>query len=147
MMPRTITLDTSVLVTATLLHEEHHEQARVLLAQLNREDITIAVPALLIPEFASALKRNGRASARVREYLRVFRSQQSEVWPLDGALADMAAEIALTQALKGSDSVFLALARLLGVPLITLDREQRERAPADIEVFSPDEALAKWWPE
>ncbi|MGE5601736.1 MAG: hypothetical protein ACM30E_01720 [Nitrososphaerales archaeon] len=48
------------------------------------------------------------------------------------------------QAVKGSDSVFLALARTLAIPLVTLDREQLERAPADVEVFTSERALAEW---
>lgn len=62
-------------------------------------------------------------------------------------LAEASAEQALQQGLKGCDAVYVALARMISIPLITLDREQRERAPVDVEVFTPHEALAKWWPE
>lgn len=65
--------------------------------------------------------------------------------PVDVRLAEESGEIAILNGTKGSDSVFLALARVWSIPLITLDREQLERAPADVEAFTPEEALAKWW--
>jgi predicted nucleic acid-binding protein len=142
-----VALDASVLVTATLPDEVEHRSAAMLMAGLNKTATTIAVPALLLPEFTGALRRNGRPITRIREYIRVFRSQLVEIWPVDIVVADIAADIALLQGVKGADSVYLALARLLGIPLVTLDREQRERAPADVEVITPEEALAKWWPE
>lgn len=142
-----VALDASILVAATLPDEAEHRGAARLMASLNISGATIAVPALLLPEFTGALRRNGRPPSRIRDYVRIFRSQQTEIWSVDLALADLAADIALLQGVKGADSVYLAVARLLGVPLITLDREQRERAPADIEALTPEEALAKWWPE
>jgi predicted nucleic acid-binding protein len=75
-----------------------------------------------------------------------YRASRLVLVPVDLLLADEAGEIAVLQGVKGADSIFLALARVLAVPLISLDREQRERAPADVEVFTPEEALAKWWP-
>ncbi len=114
---------------------------------LTANEVELVVPALLIPEVMSALQRNRFPLARIRQLILAYRASQMIITPVDVELADEAGEIAVLQGTKGSDSVFLALARLLAVPLVTLDREQRERAPADVEVFTPEEALTKWWPE
>jgi predicted nucleic acid-binding protein len=146
MSPFALVLDTSVLVAATLSQEDGHRGAAALMAALDSEHPAIAVPALLIPEIMGALRRNKYPPVRVRQLVRAFRDAHVTILPLDTALADQAGEIALLHAVKGSDSVFLALARSLALPLVTLDREQLDRAPADVEVFTPDQALAKWWP-
>jgi predicted nucleic acid-binding protein len=145
MTTRSLVLDTSVLVAAALSREDGHRSAAALMAALDGERASIAVPALLIPELMGALRRNKYSPVRIRQLVRAFREAHVTVWPLDIYLADQAGEIALLDAVKGSDSVFLALARSLGIPLVTLDREQLDRAPADVEVFTPEQALAKWW--
>lgn len=113
---------------------------------LDARQLEVIVPALLIPEVMSALQRNRYPLARIRQLIVAYRASRMIVVPVDLDLAEEAGEIAMLQGTKGGDSVFLALARLLAVPLITLDREQQARAPADVEVFTPEEALVKWWP-
>lgn len=147
MIPGRLSVDSSVLAAATLSHERNSYGARRLMRMLTANEVELVVPALLIPEVMSALQRNRFPLARIRQLILAYRASQMIITPVDVELADEAGEIALLQGTKGSDSVFLALARLLAIPLVTLDREQRERAPADVEVFTPEEALTKWWPE
>lgn len=61
---------------------------------------------------------------------------------LDDALIDEAAEIAADRALKGADAVYVAVARRHRAILVTLDREQRERAAALVAVMTPTAALS-----
>jgi predicted nucleic acid-binding protein len=42
--------------------------------------------------------------------------------------------------LRGADAVYVALARRLGMPLVTWDAEQRERAKPVVRVVTPEEA-------
>jgi predicted nucleic acid-binding protein len=147
MIPSQLAVDSSVFAAATLSHEQGHHTARTLMRTLTAREAELVVPALLIPEVMSALQRTRYPLARIRQLILAYRATRMIVTPVDLELADEAGEIAVLQGTRGSDSVFLALARLLGIPLVTLDREQRERAPADVEVFTPEEALAKWWPE
>jgi predicted nucleic acid-binding protein len=142
----TLVLDTSVLVAAALGREAGHRNASAFMTAVRDVHAPIVVPTLLFPELMAALRRNGYPATRIRQLVRAFRDSQVMIVPLDMPLAEQAGEIALFQAVKGSDSVFLALARSLATPLVTLDRQQRERAPADVEAFAPEQALAKWWP-
>ncbi len=139
-----VTIDTSVFAAAALHHETDHLAADRLMGTLAREETGIAVPSILIPELMSALQRNKYPLPRIRQLLLAYRNPRLMVVAVDLRLADQAGEIAMLQGTKGSDSIFLALARSLTVPLITLDREQHDRAPADIEVFTPEQALADW---
>lgn len=54
------------------------------------------------------------------------------------------AEIASGQRLRGADAVYTAVAERFGSLLVTLDREQRERAAPLVGTRTPAEALANF---
>jgi predicted nucleic acid-binding protein len=62
---------------------------------------------------------------------------------LDRDLIVAAADIAIDLRLRGANAVYVALARRLDLPLVTWDREQRERAGRIIDVLTPAEALER----
>ena len=68
--------------------------------------------------------------------------QHVQFIPLDDALIDTAAEIAADYALRGADATYVAVARRHSCTLVSLDREQRERAAAIVTTRTPAEALA-----
>lgn len=53
-----------------------------------------------------------------------------------------AAEIAGDYALRGADAIYVAVAQRHGTTLVSLDREQRERAAPVVATATPAEALA-----
>jgi len=61
--------------------------------------------------------------------------------PLDITLAQQAADVAAQYRLRGSDAVYAAVALRFGSTLITLDREQRERAAGVLVTRHPAEEL------
>jgi predicted nucleic acid-binding protein len=71
------------------------------------------------------------------------RRSTNQLIPLDDALIDMAAEIAADYALRGTDATYMAVARRHNCTLVSLDREQRERAAAIVITRTPAEALAE----
>jgi len=52
-------------------------------------------------------------------------------------LGGLAAQLAADHALRGADAVYVAAALRLGLPLVTLDGEQLQRAEAVISTLSP----------
>ena len=56
---------------------------------------------------------------------------------LDSNLAQTAARLAADHALRGADSVYVALALELGLPLLTLDQEQLTRTGNIISASRP----------
>lgn len=61
--------------------------------------------------------------------------------PIEAELSQLAARFAADQALRGADAVYVSLAYRLGVPLVTWDREQRERRPSTVNVVTPQDLL------
>ena len=59
-------------------------------------------------------------------------------FPLDEALASVAADLAIELALRGADAVYVALADQLQLPLVTWDRQQLERGSRRILARRPD---------
>jgi predicted nucleic acid-binding protein len=58
--------------------------------------------------------------------------------PVDLRLSRLAADIAARLRVRGADSVYVGLAKALGIPLVTWDREHMERARPEIDVTAPD---------
>ena len=53
---------------------------------------------------------------------------QTRLVPVEADLARRSARIARELKLRGADAVYVALARRLGIPLVTWDRDQLEQA-------------------
>ena len=61
--------------------------------------------------------------------------------PIDNALGQQAAALAAEHQIRGCDALYAGLAEGRGATLITLDRQQRERVPSQLEAHTPVEAL------
>lgn len=66
--------------------------------------------------------------------------------PLDGVVADRAAELAARFHLRGADAVYAAIAQQFGTTLITLDRQQLERLPPEVSTAQPADVLDEMAP-
>ena len=102
----------------------------------------IAVPTIVLAEISGALARSsgdvekGLAANRMVQRLYFVRFVS-----VDARLGHLGAVTASTYRLRGCDALYVALALRLGVPLITWDREQRERGSGIIQAMTPEEAL------
>ena len=135
-------LDASVFVRDLTPGDPAQPTCRALLAQLVAQAIPIHAPLLLLPEVAGAISRALRDPMRGRLAVDLLRSLPNlTLVTLDAVLAQEAAEIAADRALKGADSLYVAIARQNGITLVSLDHEQRVRAAPIITVMTPAEAL------
>jgi predicted nucleic acid-binding protein len=64
--------------------------------------------------------------------------------PLGGAVVDRATELATSARLRGAEAVYAAVARQVGFPLITLDRQQLERLPPEVRTARPAGVLGEF---
>ncbi len=139
-------VDASVFIAAFRPREGQHRTARELLDTCIKVRTEFNEPAHLLPEVLGALARTGSPTI-AEQVVRNYREQaELTLLPIDLQLAQMAGDIAVQQKIKGCDAIYIALAALLSIPLVTLAKEQRERAPDDVEVLTPELALAKEWP-
>ena len=135
-------LDASVWVAALIKKEQHHAESTVLLGRLVQDRRAASAPVLVLAEVAGAIARQSRDTARAETALRFVRAQGwLSIHPVTESLGDTAAAVAAKYFLRGADAVYAALARQLGTPLVTWDKELLERAAAVVPTFTPADWL------
>jgi predicted nucleic acid-binding protein len=145
MAPDGVVVDASVLIAAAVPGEPGHAVARAFLERCSESKLSLLAPAIVIPEIMGAIARSSGRPRLATRLAATYRSREEfAVLPVKVTLAESAGQIGALQGTRGCDAVYLALARARGFPLITLDREQRERAPADLQVQTPEQALTAW---
>ncbi len=138
------TVDASVFLNGFNPYEAGHEESLRLLTRIRDEAVPIVAPTLLLPEVAAAVSRGrGDADLARRFAASLRRLPRLILVALDETVADQAADIAARHRLRGSDAVYVAVALRFGSTLVTLDREQRERAASVVPTRLPAEALAE----
>ncbi|QLQ05955.1 MAG: type II toxin-antitoxin system VapC family toxin [Anaerolineae bacterium] len=138
-------LDASVLVAATRPNEPYHIDAQVSLQRLMAERATLFAPTIALVELAAALSRGGADASLAEQVVEAYRQRRDlEFVSVDERLAGIAATIAARQRIRGCDAIYVALAQQQRAVLITLDNEQRQRAPATVAAWTPEELLAHW---
>lgn len=138
------TLDANIFVRDASPHDPDHAVCHALIAQLYQSSTSIVLPNLVLAEIAGALSRSFRDPIRARLEVDLLRDLHTiRIIPLDDTLAQEAAELAADRALRGADAIYVAVARRHNCTLVSLDREQRERAAPVVRVLTPEEALAE----
>jgi len=132
-------VDASVWVSRFLPDDVHHQTSRRWFEDVIVRGDPLVSPALVLPEIAGALgRRTGDAELALRAVSLLQLLPSLRLVPIDGRLADAAARVASTARLRGADSVYVALAEELGLPLVTWDREQLERTVNRATAVTPD---------
>ena len=122
-------VDASVWVSRLVPTDPHHEATVGWFARQEQEGGFLVVPALMPPEVAGAIARRTRDGRLARRAVdRLLRLPALRLVTLDRGLAKLAASLAADLGLRGADAIYVAVARRLGLQLVTWDRDQRERA-------------------
>lgn len=136
-----MTIDASVFVNAFSPTEASSEKSWRFLTAILKTGLPIYVPTLMLVEVVASLSRKQNNTNMALNWMSEIQQVRQIVFiNLDTSLAQEAAEIAARYRLRGSDAVYVAVARRFGATLVTLDAEQRERAAAVVPVHWPDEA-------
>ncbi|NJN96958.1 MAG: type II toxin-antitoxin system VapC family toxin [Anaerolineales bacterium] len=124
------TIDASVFVAAGRAPEPHHKASIRFLRQIREQGVEVFCPTLVLTECAAAVARQtGKPVLAERVIALLDRWPNLRLIPLDEALARQGAQIAITHRLRGSDAVYVAVAKLFQATLIAWDAEILERVP------------------
>ena len=133
-----VTIDASVFVSAFSPAEPAHPQSKAFMRRVRDESVPIIVPALVLPEVASAIARGqGKPDLGVAFAEELISFPNLTLAAVDESLARLAVEIAARHRLRGSDAVYAAVTLRFGTELVTLDREQLARLEGVVTVRSP----------
>jgi predicted nucleic acid-binding protein len=131
-----------VFVNAFNPHEEGHAESLRFLSAVQQRSDPIIVPALLVPEIASAVARATADRAGALQYAMATGAlPHLTLVSLTATVARQAADLAATHRLRGSDAVYVAVARRYGTTLVSRDAEQKTRGAAAVTCQAPEEAL------
>jgi predicted nucleic acid-binding protein len=137
-----ITIDASVFISAALPDEAESDQSERFLEFVARQELPVICPTLLIPEVAAAIARRKDDAAAAMELVETLPALLSLTWlALDGESAREAARLAAGHRLRGADAVYVAAAKTHGAVLVTLDREQLNRAKGIVDTQTPAEYM------
>ena len=138
------TLDASVIARSFDPADAAHADYQELIDVLEQRALPVIVPRLLLAEVTGVVRRLTRDPIRARLAVDVWRSYAHvQLVPLADQLIDAAAELAADDALRGADATYVAVALEHRCALVSLDREQRERAAHRVRTLTPAEALAE----
>jgi predicted nucleic acid-binding protein len=131
-------MDASVWVSAIISVDKHHQIARSWIDMYVNGGGSFVAPALLAVETAAAVSRvlgNAAAARNAAHYLYI--SPLVRLEPLSDNVVGEAVDLSASRALRGADAIYVAVARQLGIPLVTLDQEQISRSAGIIATIRP----------
>ena len=127
-MSQFFVLDASVMVARLVPQDEFHNAVKTWMLEMHAAGAQFVCPSLVLTEAAGAVsRRTGSASLGRRALAGLQKLPGLRIVGMSNALVREAASLAATLGLRGADSIYVAVAKRLRVPLVTLDSEQRER--------------------
>jgi predicted nucleic acid-binding protein len=133
-----VTIDASVFVSAFTPTEPAHQASRACMLNIREKSIPIIVPVLVLPEISAAIARGQGKPELGKAFVQQLRNFPNTTFiNVDETVANLAADIAANNRLRGSDAVYAAVALRFGTKLITLDKEQLDRLPKVLSVRPP----------
>ena len=137
-----VVVDASVWVARYVPTDTFHAPSAAWVRRQLRARRLLIAPAILFPELAGSLARRLNDSAfSLRATRSVLRLRCTQLVPLDSDLSSEASQLAARLRLRGADSIYVALARRLGVQLVSWDSEQIARAGAVAPTGTQSERL------
>jgi predicted nucleic acid-binding protein len=133
-----VVVDASVWISNLLVQDRNHTSAVTWINNHLASGGRLVAPVMLTLETAGAVTRisqNHRLAHQIIRNMYVLPSLQ--LVPIDQFLLDEAVDIAITFRLKGPDALYVAVAKQLGIPLVTFDQEQLTRPAGVITTISP----------
>lgn len=137
-----IVVDTSVWIGATLPGDVHFAVTQPWMGQVELTQTRFAVPAHFLAEVSGVLARIGTNDSFVQAVIEhINSSERFEIYPISSGDGLFGAEIAWRARVRGADAIYIALANQLDVPLVSWDRQQRERGALFCRTMTPVEAM------
>ena len=140
-VPAPVVVDASVWAAFFLITDSSHSASYAWLDRHTSAGGLVISPSILLTEVAAAISRRlGQPSGSqtaLRAASAIGRLPQARIVPMDTALMNEATGVAANLALRGADSIYVATALQLGIPLLTWDNEQLTRSGGIITAFHP----------
>ena len=133
-----IVVDASVWLSSLIEQDANHRSTIRWQNSWPVDGFEIHVPGIAIVEIGGGVARRTNSDAAGYHAVQAVIDHPSvRVQEMTTELIMKSAALAIELRLRGADSTYVALANLMNAPLVTWDREQRERASRVISSFTP----------
>jgi len=133
-----VVVDASVWISNLLPNDSKHIQAANWVNHYLSIGGRLVAPVLLTLETGASVARISHNKHLARNaILYLYRSPLVQLVLIDQQLMSDAIDIAITFALRGTASLYVAVAKQLGLPLVTFDQEQLTPPPSIITTIKP----------
>lgn len=130
-----VVVDASLWVARLVPQDTFHSPVRGWMAANLAAGTEMLAPSLLLAEVAGAIsRRTGETGLAQRAIAHLENLPGLRLVEMDRTLLDESAQLAAELGLRGADSIYVAVASHLNIPLATLDNDQRERASGRIAI-------------
>lgn len=131
-------VDASVILASVLPSDPNHVASKKWLDTLIQAGDQFTIPVILLSEVSAPLSRAYNQPQQAKKLVQsLINAPFANLVTITIPLANRAAVIAADYKIRGCDSIYVALAEAIGEELITLDKQQRDRASNLIQVRSP----------
>ncbi len=126
-------LDASVWASRLVLQDEFHESVKAWMEGQREAGVQFISPTLLLAEVGGTItRRTGDPVLGRRATARLESLPGLRLVEMDSELVHEAANLAAELGLRGADSMYVAVAHQLDLPLVTFDADLRQRAKAQV---------------
>jgi len=133
-----VVVDTSVWISWLIPTDVNNATATNWLVGHSKAGGQIYAPSFLLAELAGAIRRATGIESHALDLANLLENfPPLTIVPMDAAMIDETVRVAARFALTGASAIYVAMARLLSVPLVTFDREQLTRPVGYIITVRP----------
>jgi predicted nucleic acid-binding protein len=132
-----VVVDASVWVSRLVESDEFHVVVKNWMNAQREQGATFVSPSLLLAEVGGVISRvTGKPELGLNAIQKIENLPDVRIVDMDKALMDDASRIAAKYGVRGADSVYIAVASTLNIPLVTFDVDQREKASKLVDVIA-----------
>lgn len=133
-----VVVDTSVWISWLLPGDPNHIIALNWISSYAQGGGSLLSPTMLVIEISSGVSRaTGQPVLARRAVSQVYSLPFIRIVPMDENLVRETTSVAADHKLRGADAVFVALAKIEAMPLVTFDEEQLSRPAGVITTIRP----------
>ena len=130
-----IVVDASVWVARLVPQDVFHVSVKEWMSARLEDVDQFLAPSLLLAEIGGAISRRTTPSLGLNAIEQIQTLPGLQLVDMEYSLLQEAAQLAAELGLRGADSTYVAVAVRLGLPLITLDIDQKARAAKRVHVL------------
>ena len=133
-----LVIDSNIFISSLDPQDIFHSECHPVFERVLAFEIEALCPVLVLVETTCVIRRRTNSEGISRNVFKNLSAVPSINWfDITAAVAERACVLGARTGIKGGDAIVLQVAEEYGIPLLTKDKEIRDKAPSGIVVFEP----------